>query len=164
MAAKHLPHAIAICLAIAAGPAKAHGESHAAPKAFDASKVEQTSFGRAGDPGRVDRTIRVAMSDAMRFTPSVLEVKQGETVRFVLANRGKLLHEMVLGTAQDLKKHAQLMRNFPGMQHEDANMAHVKPGRTGELVWRFTQPGKFAFACLVPGHFEAGMTGTVVVR
>ena len=154
----------AICLAIASSSAVAHKQSHAPRKAFDASQVEETSFGRAGDPQRVTRVIKVRMSDAMRFSPSTLTVKRGETVRIVVSNGGKVLHEMVLGTAADLKAHAELMRKFPGMEHDDANMAHVKPGKTGEIVWQFTKAGEYAFACLVPGHFEAGMVGTVVVK
>ena len=154
----------AICLAIASTSAVAHGQSHAPRKAFDASQVEETSFGRAGDPQRVTRIIKVRMSDAMRFDPSTLSVKKGETVKIIVSNGGNTLHEMVLGTAADLKKHAALMRKFPGMEHDDANMAHVKPGETGEIVWQFTKAGEYAFACLVPGHFEAGMVGTVVVK
>ena len=64
----------------------------------------------------------------------------------------------------ELARHAELMKQFPGMEHDDPNIAHVKPGATGELVWRFTQAGEFQFACLVPGHYEAGMIGKVVVK
>ena len=142
----------------------AHGDSHASRKAFDATKVEETSFGRAGDPQRVTRIIKVRMSDTMRFSPSALSVRQGETVKIVVSNGGKVLHEMVLGTAADLKKHAALMRQFPGMEHDDANTAHVQPGKTGAIVWQFTKAGEYGFACLVPGHFEAGMVGTVLVK
>lgn len=74
------------------------------------------------------------------------------------------LHEMVLGTPQELRQHAELMKMFPTMEHADANMAHVKPGARGEIVWQFTQAGEYQFACLIPGHFEAGMTGKVAVK
>jgi len=146
----------------------AHGDSpatkHATKHAFDPATVEETSFGRAGDPRRATRVVKIAMSDRMRFSPAAVSVKKGDTVKFVVSNRGKVLHEMVLGTTDELKKHVALMRQFPGMEHEDANMAHVKPGRSGEIVWQFTQAGEYAFACLIPGHFEAGMAGTVVVK
>ena len=56
------------------------------------------------------------------------------------------------------------MRRFPNMEHESPNMAHVAPGKAEEIVWRFTKPGEFSFACLVAGHYEAGMTGTIKVR
>ena len=91
-------------------------------------------------------------------------MKKGETVKFVVTNSGKVLHEMVLGTTQALKEHAELMKKFPEMEHADPNMAHVKPGKTGEIVWQFTEAGDFQFACLQPGHFEAGMVGKVAVK
>jgi uncharacterized cupredoxin-like copper-binding protein len=152
-------------LALGAAAALAHGdEEHGAPRKFNASKVEPTEFGQEGNPKKVTRTIKVDMTDAMRFTPSDVTVKRGDTVRFVVHNDGKVLHEMVLGTKQAIQAHAELMKKFPEMEHADANMAHVKPGKAGEIVWQFTQPGEFQFACLQPGHFEAGMVGKLVVK
>lgn len=157
---------LGLALATFAVLAQAHGdESHPAkPHRYDASKVEERAFGREGDPRKVSRTIKVDMSDAFRFTPSDVVLKRGETVRFVVSNSGKQLHEMVLGTAQELQEHAELMKKFPNMEHADANMAHVKPGARGEIVWQFTKAGEYQFACLIPGHFEAGMIGKVVVK
>jgi uncharacterized cupredoxin-like copper-binding protein len=106
----------------------------------------------------------VEMSDRMRFEPSSLTVKRGETIRFVVRNRGATLHEMVLGTPRELAEHAALMRKFPDMEHDAPYMAHVKPGETGEIAWRFNRAGTFQFACLVAGHFEAGMTGVITVK
>ena len=157
---------IATLTALAVTGACAHGgEKHAeAPRVFDAGKVEDTAFGRQGDPAKATRTIRVDMTDTMRFTPADLAIKRGETVRIVATNRGRVLHEMVLGTAEELKRHAELMKRFPEMEHDEPHMAHVQPGKSGEIVWQFTTPGEFRFACLVPGHFEAGMVGKVTVR
>ena len=152
-------------LAIASAGAWAHGsEEHAAPRKFDPSKVEQTAFGREGNPTEVKRTIKVDMADSMRFTPLEVTVKRGETVKFIVHNNGKLLHEMVLGTKEAIAEHAELMKRLPEMEHADAKMAHVKPSKTGEIVWQFTTPGEFQFACLQPGHFEAGMVGRVTVK
>ena len=143
----------------------AHGNDHMVKKpAYDASKVEERDFGREGDPKRVTRTVKLDMTDAFRFTPADITVQRGETVKFVVANRGKVLHEMVLGTTEELKAHAALMKKFPDMEHADANMAHVKPGAKGEIVWQFTKAGEYQFACLIPGHYEAGMVGKVVVK
>jgi uncharacterized cupredoxin-like copper-binding protein len=142
----------------------AHGDEHAAPRKFDASQVETTPFGQEGDPKKVTRTVKIGMSDKMRFSPESILIKRGDTVKFIVRNDGQMLHEMVLGTPAALKEHAELMRKFPTMEHADANMAHVKPGRAGEIVWQFTNPGEFQFACLQPGHFEAGMVGKVVVK
>jgi len=157
---------LAWALSAFVGGAIAHGdESHAAkPRSYDTTKVESRAFGREGDPKKVTRTIQVDMSDAFRFTPSDVLIRRGETVKFVVSNSGRQLHEMVLGTTQELKEHAELMRKFPEMEHADANMAHVKPGAKGEIVWQFTQAGEYQFACLIPGHFEAGMVGKLVVK
>lgn len=157
------------CLAVlglAHPQAQAHGDAAHAPKVrkFDASKVEDTAFGREGDPAKATRTIRVDMADTMRFTPADITVKRGETVKLVASNKGRVLHEMVLGTADELKKHAELMKKFPEMEHEEPHMAHVKPGKSGQIVWQFTKAGEFQFACLIPGHFEAGMVGKVTVK
>jgi uncharacterized cupredoxin-like copper-binding protein len=155
----------ALGLAAATSIAFAHGdEEHAPPRKFDAAKIEATDFGQEGDPSKVTRTIKVDMSDNMRFTPADLSIRRGETVKFVVHNGGKVLHEMVLGTKKAIAEHAELMKKFPEMEHADANMAHVKPGKAGEIVWQFTRPGEFQFACLQPGHFEAGMVGKVVVK
>jgi len=152
-------------LAWAASTACAHGDTHVATKpAFNAEKVEERTFGREGDPKKVTRTIKLEMTDAFRFTPADVAVKRGETVKFVVVNSGKVLHEMVLGTTEELKAHAELMKKFPDMEHADANMAHVKPGAKGEIVWQFTQAGEYQFACLISGHYEAGMVGKVVVK
>lgn len=121
------------------------------------------SVGVPGVAANVSRTIAVGMSDAMRFTPATIQVKQGETIRFVVKNTGKLSHEFVLGSAQDLKEHYELMKKAPEMAHTDVNMLTVKPGQTGELLWQFTQAGTVGFACLHVGHFDAGMKGVVHV-
>lgn len=129
-----------------------------------ASENEDAAIGKPGEADKVSRTINVKMSDAMRFTPSRITVKRGDTVKFVAKNTGKVKHEMVLGSADELKEHAELMRKFPDMQHADPNQVSVEPGKTGEIVWQFTQAGTFEFACLQPGHFEAGMVGKVIVK
>ena len=158
--------ALAAAASVAMTPVHAHGDAahQDAPRKYDVSKVEDKAFGREGDPSKASRTIRVEMADSMRFTPADITVKRGETVKLVATNKGQVMHEMVLGTAEDLKKHAELMKKFPGMEHEEPHMAHVKPGATGEIVWQFTKPGEFQFACLIPGHFEAGMVGKVTVK
>jgi uncharacterized cupredoxin-like copper-binding protein len=162
------PGALAALAAAAftvANEAYAHGdEEHATPRQYNATKVEPTDFGQQGNPKKVTRTIKVDMTDAMRFTPAGITVKRGETVKFVVSNSGKVLHEMVLGTKQAIQEHAALMKKFPEMEHADANMAHAKPGASGDIVWQFTKAGEFQFACHQPGHFEAGMFGKVTVK
>ena len=99
----------------------------------------------------------------MRFVPDHVTVKAGETVRFFVKNLGKMPHEMVIGSMAELKEHAEMMRNMPGMQHAEPNMITLKPGQRGGLLWKFEQPGSVDFACLVPGHMEAGMVAKVTV-
>ena len=161
---KLLPAVLALSTMVAGGALAHGGKEDTTPRKFDASKVEPTAFGQEGNPMKVARTIKVDMTDNMRFTPSDVTVKRGETVRFVVHNGGRVLHEMVLGTQEAIAEHAELMKKFPEMEHADANMAHVQPGKAGEIVWQFTKPGEFQFACLQPGHFEAGMVGKVSVK
>lgn len=104
-----------------------------------------------------------SMSDDMRFTPAHLEVKQGETVRLVVKNAGKQLHELVIGSPAALAEHAAQMLKFPSMEHDEPYMAHVSAGKTGQLLWNFNRAGDFEFACLIPGHYQAGMKGSIRV-
>jgi uncharacterized cupredoxin-like copper-binding protein len=162
---KKLPILTLATLVAVYSAAFAHGdEEHAKARKFDPSKVEVTDFGQEGNPQKVSRTVKIDMTDNMRFTPADLTVKRGETVKFVVHNGGQVLHEMVLGTKKALAEHAELMKKFPDMEHSDPSMAHVKPGKNGEIVWQFTKAGEFQFACLQPGHFEAGMVGKLTVK
>ena len=145
------------------GTAFAHSGTHMDKPAYDYSKAREMPFGKASDPAKAARTVKVAMGDTMRFTPARITVKRGETVRFVATNGGKLMHEMVLGTRAELETHAEMMRKHPGMEHDEPYMLHVPPGASGEMGWRFTKAGEYFYGCLVPGHFEAGMVGTIVV-
>ena len=119
-----------------------------------------------GEPGKaanVSRTVKIDMSDAMRYIPASIDAKQGETIRFVVSNSGKVKHELVLGTDKELKEHYEVMKKNPEMEHADPNMVTVAPGKTGEVIWRFSRAGKVDFACLQPGHYDAGMKGLVNV-
>lgn len=157
----------ALCLLLAAPAAWAHGPSHqSSGQGVGASEVvrEQKPWGIAAAAGNARRTIDIRMDDKMRFTPSRLELRQGETVRLRIRNAGAVMHELVLGTPQELASHAALMKKFPNMAHEEPYMAHVEPHQRGEIVWTFNRAGEFEFACLIPGHFEAGMRGSITVK
>lgn len=148
-------------LAVTSG-ASAHGDRAQAGKSAVLAK-EQKEWGIAGDARSVTRTVTLTMDDNMRFTPDKLDFKQGETVRFVIRNQGKLLHELVIGTKKELDEHAALMLKFPTMQHDEPYMAHVGAGKRGGLIWTFNRPGEFDFACLTAGHYQAGMVGKISV-
>jgi len=152
----------ALALNVAASAAWAHGDAEH-PKKAPAVVKEQKPWGIAGDAKAARRTVEFVMSDTMRFTPDRLDVEQGETVRIVLKNTGATLHEFVLGTRAELDEHAALMARFPNMEHDEPYMAHVPPGQTGEIVWTFNRAGEFDFACLIAGHYQAGMVGRVGV-
>lgn len=124
---------------------------------------DSDAIGKPGKAANAKRTISVDMTDAMRFTPDNVMVKQGETIKFIVKNSGKVKHEMVLGTEKELKEHNEVMKKNPEMEHADENMVTVQPGKSGEIIWRFTKAGKVNFACLQPGHYDAGMKGAVMV-
>ncbi len=136
-----------------------HGDGHG--DEYEAVSKEFGSY----EPGmKPTRTIEVGMGDDMRFTPDVIKVKVGDVIMFKHENNGKLMHEFVLGTPDSLAEHAEMMKKFPGMEHSEPYMTHVAPGEKGEITWQFSKDGEFAFGCLIPGHFDAGMKGTVIVE
>ncbi|MGE5246755.1 MAG: plastocyanin/azurin family copper-binding protein [Verrucomicrobiota bacterium] len=154
--------AFAVSLAFATG-ALGHGDENHGKRGSRSADGHAATLGRPGNPEDVNRSIEVEMSDSMRFRPDRIRVQRGDTVRFIVRNTGKLRHEMVLGTAEELKEHAATMRKHPDMEHSDPNQVRVEPGETGELIWEFNREGTFDFACLEPGHLEAGMVGEIVV-
>ncbi|WP_050467108.1 cupredoxin domain-containing protein [Herbaspirillum chlorophenolicum] len=135
------------------------GMNHA-PHQHDA---DDAAIGRPGKPGSPARIVKVDMTDGMRFSPASVQVKQGETIRFVVTNSGKLRHELVLGSADDLKAHYAAMLKNPDMEHADANQITLDGGKRGELLWQFDRAGTVQFGCLQPGHYDAGMKGSVTV-
>lgn len=153
-----------------------------------ASPATRFAFGQPAPAAQATRTVELVMGD-MSFSPDSVEVKAGETVRFVLINKGQLLHEFNLGDAAmhahhqqemlDMLKSGQLtptaLKPMPmdhgamghgamaGMKHDDPNSVLVEPGKTGELTWTFSAADKLEFACNIPGHYQAGMVGTLKI-
>lgn len=123
----------------------------------------EAAIGKPGVAASVQRTITIEMHDTMRYTPANLRVGPGETVRLVVKNRGRVKHELSLGTPQALRAHQELMRKFPDMEHDEPSQITLAPGERGEIIWRFSEAGVVHFACLMPGHYEAGMRGMVQV-
>lgn len=126
-----------------------------------------TAYGEPGDPSKPARVVNVVMREAdgkMLFSPDRLEVRKGEQIRFVVRNNGELEHEIVVATFEENEKHAIEMRKNPDMEHDDPNARRLDPKKSGEMVWKFTKPGEFEFACLIPGHREAGMHGKIIVK
>lgn len=151
--------ALAFCLSVSgawagAGPA---GHSHG----------ESFSAGEPGDPKKPSRVVSISMRDddgKMSFVPDKIEVRAGEQIKFVIQNKGVLDHEFVLASTAENVKHAEAMKKNPDMEHDDPNAKRVAPEKKDEIVWKFTKKGTFEYGCLIPGHRESGMTGTVVVK
>jgi uncharacterized cupredoxin-like copper-binding protein len=148
----------AMAFAVPALADAGHGHSHA----------EETAFGTPGDPKKPARVVQVTMRETadgkMQFVPARIEVRRGEQIRFRLRNAGALDHEMVIATLAENLRHAEAMRKNPDMEHDDPNARRLAPKTSGEILWRFTKAGEFDFSCLIPGHRESGMTGTIIVK
>lgn len=128
---------------------------------------EAMAVGEPGDKAKATQTIRVTMKETddgkMIFTPSTFKVRKGQTVRFAIQNAGELDHEFVLDQEDKIQEHKAVMEKFPDMEHDDPNAIRLAAGKSGEIIWKFTNDGTFKIACLVPGHYDAGMHGDVSV-
>jgi uncharacterized cupredoxin-like copper-binding protein len=153
---------IATSFVISSIAASAHGDEDQSKKAGPVRK-EQKEWGIAGAAKAAKRSVQIKMLDTMRFSPELINVKQGETLKIVLQNTGQMQHEFVIGTKKELEEHAALMVKFPNMQHDEPYMAHVGPGRSDEIIWTFNRAGEFDFACLIAGHYQSGMLGKINV-
>ncbi len=125
------------------------------------------SAGEPGDAKKPTRIVQVTMQERdgkMLFAPDRVKIRKGEQIKFVLHNVGELDHEFVLATTQENLEHAEMMKKNPEMRHVDPNARRVAPKQTSEIVWKFTKPGEFEFACLIPGHYQAGMHGLIMVK
>lgn len=157
---------IVIPLVFTASLGWAHGdEHHMDPNMIidNPIRAKETPFGRQGITMDVSRTIDISMNDHMRFSPDALMITQSETVRLRITNVGKISHEFVLGTTADIAEHAEMMRKFPETMIAAASSIRVPPGKNAEIIWQFSKPGRFLYACLVPGHWESGMQGAITV-
>lgn len=142
--------------------------SLATPALADVGHDGKIAVGMPGDAGHIDRIVEVSMLETddgeMLFEPRQLAFAAGETVRLVISNNGEQEHEFVLDTAADNQKHKETMERFPEMEHADENAIRLDPGASGEILWKFENEGEFEFACLIPGHYEAGMHGPLSVE
>jgi uncharacterized cupredoxin-like copper-binding protein len=159
---------IAIATALLAAMTFAAGLGlHAPGRAHEGHEHVAFSAGEPGDPKKPARTVKVRMlegSGKMSFEPALIQVRRGEQIRFIVQNDGEEDHEFILATIEDNRKHGELMKKFPEMEHDDPNAKRVLPYASKEVLWKFTKRGEFEFACLIPGHYEKGMFGKVVVK
>ncbi len=132
-----------------------------------AHEGEHFSAGVPGDPSKPARAVKVSMQEdgkKMRYEPARIEVRQGEQIRFLISNDGIYNHEFMLATVAENRKHGALMKKYPDMEHADPNAVTVAPYVAMELLWKFTRKGEFEYACLIDGHYEAGMHGRIIVK
>lgn len=145
-----------------AGPTAGHVDPPGAAPHSHSNQI----YGEPGDPTRPARTIEIVMDETddgrMIFHPSSVQARAGEQVLFKIRNEGQLDHEFVLATHEANLKHGIEMQKNPDMEHDDPNAVRLASGAAGDILWKFTNSGEFEFACLVPGHREAGMYGTVI--
>jgi len=123
--------------------------------------------GEPGDPGKPARSVEVTMTEGngtMAYAPQEVDVHVGEQIKFIIKNSGALRHEFHLDSLQHNAHHKLEMEKHPGMVHDEPNAQSVEPGKQVEILWKFSKPGTFEFACLIPGHYQAGMHGKVVVK
>lgn len=142
-----------------AGPGHPPGKGH--------DHADETAYGKPGDPKKPARIVQIVFREddgKMLFLPDRVKVKKGEQIRFQLRNNGAVDHEFVVGTVEENLKHMKEMEKNPDMEHDDPNARRLKARGTGEILWQFTKAGTFDFSCLIPGHRQAGMFGTIVVE
>lgn len=127
---------------------------------------EEITFGEPGMASMAGRTIKVNMED-LAYDLKDLNVKDGETIRFIIINKDETEHEFTLGTAEmqaaDRKAMAEQADHGESMEMSIPNSVMVGELETKELVWKFKGPGKIEFACNIPGHYEAGMHGEIMI-
>ncbi len=155
--------AVGLAAAFASGGAFGHG-GHLGAHAFGASgDPRAVSFGRPGDPAKVSRAIAIEMDDRECRLQKEIRIRQGDTLRFDVRNRGTRVHELVLGTSHELKAHADAAESSEA-EHEGPYILHVEPGEQRSLVWRFTRVDLLGYGCLIHGSGRTAMTGRIVVQ
>lgn len=124
----------------------------------------------AGEPGNTSepfRVVQMTMTEKdgkMFYSPTEVDVKKGEQIKFVIENAGTVRHEFHLASVEENAHHRREMEKNPEMIHDDPNAQTVEAGKQATILWKFSKPGVFEFACLQPGHYDAGMHGKVVVK
>lgn len=135
-----------------------HGEEHGAHGGHHGGSLA----GKPGQENDVDRVINVEANDAMRFVHKPFNIKNGETIRFVISNKGAVPHEFAIGTKDEHMEHGKMMMNNPNMHHgPGGNAITVAPGKTETLIWTFEEAWEVEAACNIPGHYQAGMHSPV---
>lgn len=154
------------CLLIGLGGGAIAGGNHAGGHSH--GEAGMMAIGKPGDPAVVTRAVKIVMKEneggGMVFEPTSISIREGETLRLEFVNAGELDHEFVMDVQDGIDEHKILMEKFPEMEHDDPNAIRLAPGESGEIIWTFANAGEFGFACLIPGHYDAGMKGDIHVK
>ena len=141
------------------------------------------AIGIKGNEANVDRVITVLMYDNY-FQPNLIKVKKNETIKFLVQNKGELVHEFNIATKEmhlkhqpemmkmvvneillvdkiDKQKMKEMSKKNPSMAHSHANSVLLSPGERAELIWKFSNSVDIEAACNVPGHYEVGMIAKI---
>ena len=169
-----------VSLAIAMGPTHLHA---AGSHSYGHGHGTKMAIGEPGKFSDATRTIEIKMFDNY-YEPKEISVNSGETVRFVVINVGEFVHEFNIATTEmhaahqiemimmvesgaleiDKINYAMMKMDMGGgktMEHNDPNSILLEPGKSGEVIWKFTKASALEFACNVPGHYDSGMMGQV---
>ena len=143
-------------------------------------------IGEKGDPSKIDRTIQIEMYDNYYY-PTQIEVKKGETIKFIVKNLGELVHEYNIGTKEmhikhqpemaklveheilladkiDHEKMKKMAKKDHSLGHSHSNSVLLEPNETGEIIWKFSKDISLEMACNMPGHYETGMVGKINIK
>jgi len=143
-------------------------------------------IGEKGDPNKVDRTINIKMYDNY-YEPNIIKVKKGETIKFVVQNLGEMVHEYNIATKEmhikhqpemqklvdhgillvdkiDMEKMKKMSKKDHSLSHSHSNSVMVEPEKTGEIIWKFSKSLILEMACNIPGHYETGMVGKIIIK
>ena len=118
-----------------------------------------------------DRTVVVmTVRDSMFFSLSNIAGATGQTLAIEFTNTSRLPHNIVIvdgdmAVATEVNRNAINQADYlPAHPAVVASMPMVMPNQIGGIVWEPTQPGTYLFICTYPGHFDAGMYGTLTIK
>lgn len=157
--------ALAAVLAACSGGASPSPSAMSSEMPMDSGGMEMDigALGEPADASQADRTIHIVGNDQLQFDPETVDVQVGETIAFEIENTGSVDHEFVLGSADYQEEHEEEMQSGEMEMGHEPNELEVPAGETATLAWHFTGAGTTEFGCHEPGHFPAGMVGTITV-
>ena len=148
--------------------------------------ASMSMIGEKGDPNKIDRTVNIKMYDNY-YEPNFIEVKKGETIKFIVQNLGEMVHEYNIATKEmhikhqpemqklmehgillvdkiDMVKMKEMSKKDHSLSHSHSNSIMLEPKKTGVIIWKFSKNISLEMACNVPGHYESGMVGKIVLK